>query len=111
MGEAQEATKTPKEWSELHNKNVALAMKLFKQWMLSTRTQLHEERLRRRGSLSTTLPVCFSASGKGLIEKELRTYGVRVAHRSEGTVINVDTAARSSFQERHAELWRSAPFP
>jgi len=108
--EAEERMST-KEWSESHAKKVAQAMKLFEKWLLSTRTPQHEERLRRRGSLATTLPVKFTGVGQQMIEKELRFFDVQVAHREAGTVVSITTAGRSRFKERNAELWQTEPLP
>lgn len=93
---------------QAHTRNVAEAAELFKKWVLSTCTAKQEERLQRRGCLSTMLPVCFTGVGRGLIEKELQRYGARVVHKAEGLLVSVDAAARSLFRERHADLWHAA---
>jgi len=108
--EAKESM-TSREWSDLHAKKIAAVMKLFEKWMLSTRSTAHEEKLNRRGSLSTTFPVCLTGAGQRGLEKELRVYGATVAHREQGSVIMVDKAARQKFAERHRDLWRSTPLP
>jgi len=104
-----EERRAPREWSQQHAEKAAEAVELFKRWMLSTRTPRHEELMRRRGVLSTTLPVHTTGVGRTAIERELRLYGARIAHREQGLVVSVDAAARLQFQRRHAELWQAAP--
>lgn len=109
-GGAQEAMSS-KEWSEQHDRNAAKATALFVKWVLSTRTPQHEEKLRRRGSLSVTIPVRMTGVGQGLLDKELRPYGVQVAHRAQGSVVIMDLASRQRFKDRHEDLWKSTPLP
>jgi len=89
--------------------DVARCVALFKKWMLSTRTPRHEERLRRRGSVSATLPVKLTGAAQFSFQKEVRPYSARVAHREAGTVISVDVAGRTRFQELHSVLWMERP--
>jgi len=105
-------SKSSHELSQQHRAQVAKVVKLFKLWMLSTRTKYHEDRLQRRGALGTNLPVQLSTeAAQHALEKELRAYNVRVAHREQGTVILIDIVARQRFKEMHADLWESAPMP
>eukprot|EP00747_Dinoflagellata_sp_TGD_P072693 gnl/TRDRNA2_/TRDRNA2_157590_c0_seq2.p1 gnl/TRDRNA2_/TRDRNA2_157590_c0~~gnl/TRDRNA2_/TRDRNA2_157590_c0_seq2.p1 ORF type:complete len:559 (-),score=137.69 gnl/TRDRNA2_/TRDRNA2_157590_c0_seq2:41-1717(-) len=110
LGEAKEVMSAG-EWSQLHTQNVAKVVERFRTWMLATRTPQHEERLRRRGNLTTTLDVKITGAGQRQLQEQLRPYGAHVAHRDQGTVIRVDAAARDKFKARHPDLWRNAPLP
>jgi len=109
--EAKETGMSAREWAKLHAERAEQALQLFERWMLSTRTPQHEERLRRRGSLSTSIAVNFTGAGRKLIEEELKPYVAKVVHREQGTIVNVSAAGRECWRKRHMHLWESAPLP
>ncbi|CAE8740522.1 unnamed protein product, partial [Polarella glacialis] len=101
-------TVSPKELAESNSKQAAKASDLLQKWLLSTATARHDEILKRKGKLSTRLPVELQGAGRKLLEKEFRLYELKLSFRVQETVVIVDAAARQRFAERNKEPWQSA---
>lgn len=109
-GEAQE-TLSLQEWQAQHKQKVAQAVQLFERWMLSTRTPQMEDKLQRKGYVSTSLPVMLQGRGRSMLAEALKLYSVQIAHREQGIVLRADADARNRFRAKNQQLWDSTPRP